>query len=399
MLSKKIQKLKPSAVQALAVRAGKLKEQGKNIINLSMGEPTWDSFDHSKREAISAIEKGFSGYSPAAGQMKLRQAIAKDANRYLNLNFHSSQVTVSIGSKYILFSALQALVNPDEEVLIPAPYWVSYPSMVDLVGGKSVIVPTDEKTHKLTSAILEKYLNHKTKVLILNSPNNPTSVVYSLDELKDVGQCLKKWESVYVLSDDIYNRMVLDDEPGAFAPHLLSVCPELKDRVVIVNAASKNYAMPGWRVGWAICQEPLVKAMSAFQSQTVSCSPTIAQMAMATSFEFCEMELKKVHVALKEKREKICKYLMNIKNLKFQYPQGAFYLWLDVRELFSQKYKDQVIHSSEDVFNILVDDYALFTVAGEEFGRGGYLRLHFAVEDSQIELTAQRLQKFISQIG
>ena len=346
MLSQKMKTLKPSAVQALAAKAKELQAQGRDIINLSMGEPTWDSFRHSKKEAISAIEKGFSGYSPAAGQIQLRTAIAKDVNRHLNLNASAFNVTISIGSKYILFSALQALVDPGDEVLIPAPYWVSYPSMVDLTGGKKVIVQTDENTHKLTAEILESHLNEKTKVLILNSPNNPTGEVYSLEELKEIGECLKKWESVYVLSDDIYNRMVLDQGPETYAPHLLSACPELKDRVVVINAASKNYAMPGWRVGWAVCVEPLIKAMSAFQSQTVSCSPTIAQMAMMTTFKECETELEKIHAKLKEKRQKICADLQDIQGFHFKKPQGAFYLWLDVKEFLSRKHKNQVIRSS-----------------------------------------------------
>ena len=193
--------------------------------------------------------------------------------------------------------------------------------------------------------------------------------------------------------------MDLSAGPEAFAPHLLEACPELKDRVVVINAASKNYAMPGWRVGWALSQEKIIQAMNAFQSQTVSCSPTIAQMAMAQTFSSCESDLKKTHQALCEKREKIMQALGSVKGIRFQKPEGAFYLWLDVRLLFSKTYKGRKIESSMDVFHILSQDYALFTVAGEEFGRGGFLRLHFAVEDLKIDETVKRLDSFVSELS
>ena len=399
MLSKKIQKLKPSITQALSAQAKELKAQGRDVVNLAMGEPTWDNYDWTKQQAVQAIEKGCAGYSPASGQMALREAIAEDVNRHLKLGYAVQQVTVSIGAKFICYSVLQALVNEGDEVLIPAPYWVSYPSMVQLSGAVPAIVETDLKTHKLTADILRENLNKKTRVLILNSPNNPSSVVYSLEELKILGDVLKNWPEVYILTDDIYNRMALDRPPSDFAPHILSACPELKERVIIVNSASKNYAMPGWRLGWAVGNVSIIKAMSAFQSQTVSSAPTAGQLAMISTFKSCESDVQKIHNLLRSKRDQITQLLRGVPGLEFQKPQGAFYLWLNVKGLFGKKYKDKTLQSSVDVFKILCTDQALFTVPGEEFGRSGYLRLYFAAQDKDIEKCSSRIKEFVSHLA
>jgi len=251
MLSEKIKKLKPSATLALSARAKELKAQGQDVVNLCAGEPSWDAYDPIKKQLIQEIQKGCSGYSPAAGQPALKKALVNEINRHLNLSYTTDQVTVSVGAKFILYSACQALLNAGDEVLIPAPYWVSYPSLVELADGVPVIVETDSNTHKLTAEILQKNLTSKTRMLILNSPNNPTSMMYSLEELKDLAEALKKFPNVFILTDDIYNRLILDGSQSKYAPHLLEASSELKDRVVVINSASKNYALPGWRLGWA----------------------------------------------------------------------------------------------------------------------------------------------------
>lgn len=397
ILSKKIQTLKPSVVQTLSTQAKEQIAQGKDVVNLALGEPSWECFEPIRQAAFKSLEKGCSHYSPAAGQTDLRKAIAKNTNQHLNLNYDFKNVTVSIGAKFCLFSALQTLVDPADEVLIPAPYWVSYPSMVDLIGARSVMVETDFNTHKLTAEILTQYLSDKSKVLILNSPNNPSSTVYSLDELKSLGEVIKKHPRLFVLSDDIYNRMVLDSPANSFAPHLLEACPELQDQVICINAASKNYAMHGWRLGWAVAPPPIIQAMSAFQSQTVSASPTISQMAMAPSFESAEADVQKTHQLIKQKRQKACQAFGSIKEIKFQKPQGAFYLWPNVEDLFGRKFKDHSIQSSIDICNLLSKYFSLFAIPGEEFGRAGYVRLYFAVSDENIEKSASIIKDFISQ--
>ena len=304
MLSKKIQALKPSAVQAISAQAKKQMAQGKDVLNLSVGEPTWECFESTQQTAVKSIQKGCSRYSPASGQIELRKAIANNLNQHLHLNYDSKNITVAIGAKFCLFSALQALVDPADEVLIPAPYWVSYPSMTALIGARTLIVETNMDTHKLTADILQHHLSKQSKVLILNSPNNPSGSVYSLEELKSLGEVIQSFPNLFVLSDDIYDRMALNGPADSFAPHILEAYPKLKDRVICINAASKNYAMPGWRLGWAAGPEPVIQAMSAFQSQTVSSAPTIAQMAMIPTFENAEKDVQKTHQFLKAQREK-----------------------------------------------------------------------------------------------
>lgn len=399
MLSKRFQTLKPSPVLSLVAKAKQYKAEGRDVINASIGQPAWECFDSIQKKAIEAIKKGASGYSPASGHMQLRKEIIADVNKHLDQNYTTDNVTVSIGAKFMCFGAIQALVDPGMEVIIPAPYWVSYPSMVELSGGIPVIVPGDEKTQKLTPEGLKKYLNQNTKVLFFNSPNNPTGAVYSVDELKAIGECLREWTNVYIISDDIYNRIYLDGEPGSYAPHILEVCPFLKDRVIIINAASKNYAMPGWRVGWAVAEASLIKAMTSYQSQTVSCAPTVAQLAMLSSFVECEEDIKKVHKLLSDRRDKVCQLISEIKEIKFQKPEGAFYLWLDIRGFYGSKYRDKNINSSMDFCEFFSEDQSVFTVPGEAFGKPGYLRYNFSISDQDIEKSVQRLQIFISALS
>ena len=398
MLSKKIKTLKPSATQALAAKAKEFQTLGRDVVNLSLGQPSWECFEESKKQAAKSIQKGCSHYAPAAGLPELREAIAEDLNQHLKLDFETQNITVSVGAKHCLFSALQALVDPEDEVIIPSPYWVSYPSMVRLVGAKAVIVSGDSVSKKLSPSILEKYVNPKTKILILNSPNNPTGLVYSLEELEKLAQVISKFKRLFVLSDDIYNRMYLDSSPGSYAPHILEASPELKERTIIVNAASKNYAMPGWRLGWAAANPEIIKAMNAFQSQTVSSAPTLSQMTMIQTIKNCTPDIKKTHALLIQKREKMASALKDLKELSFDEPQGALYLWLNIQKLLGKHYKNQKIQSSMDAAQILADEEALFTVPGEAFGCPGYLRLYFATSDSNIKKCKKRFETFISQL-
>ena len=392
-----MQTIQPSVVQALSTRAKEMKAKGHDVLNLTVGEPTWECFETSQKAAIEAIHKGCSSYSPAAGQKKLRETIAEEMNKHLKLNYSTQNVMVSIGAKYACFLAMQTIINGiEDEILIPAPYWVSYPSMVHLSGGKPIIIETDESTHKLTASVLKKHLNKNTRMLILNSPNNPTGALYSLEELQEIGECLKDHPQILILSDDIYNRMVIDAPAGAYAPHILEACPYLKDRVIAINAASKNYAMPGWRLGWAVASKEWIQNMSKYQSHTVSSAPTIAQMMMVPTFQNCEEDIKRVHGLLKEKREKMHHALKDI--FKFQIPEGAIYLWLNVKNLYGKTFKNQKIQSSIDVGQLLSEHFHIYTAPGEGFGRPGYLRLYFALSNEDIQKFSKRIRQFTSEI-
>lgn len=397
MLSKRVSNLKPSAVMVLGARARKLKEQGKDVISLTLGEPTWETPKAICSDGVRAIREGYTKYTPAGGSEKLRQAIAQNTQKRLGLTVSSSQVTVSIGAKFILFSAIQSLCDPGDEALIPTPFWVSYPSMVDLAGAKLVPIPTHrEENFKLQPATLEKYITKKSKVLILNSPNNPTGAVFSCEELKALAQVLSAHPQIYVLSDDIYNHLYF---AGSMAPHLLQVCPELKDRVLAINAVSKNYSMPGWRVGWAVGNEEIISAMSRFQSQSVSCASSISQEASAYALSQCDKELEDTRKNLTAVRNIALKAFKRIKGLEVFPPEGAFYLWVCVKQLYGSSWKGGVIKSSADFVEALFQEQSVLCVPGEEFYYPGYVRIHFAVDEKLLNSACSRIKEFISSLS
>ncbi len=393
MLSKKAKSLKPSPTLAIAAKAKELAAQGHSVIGLSVGEPDWDTFHAIKEVAIQAIQAGQTKYSPSNGTPQLRTAIAHKTQKLLGVEYSPNEVTVSAGAKFILFGALQMLCDPGDEVLIPAPYWVSYPTMVELVDGVPVIVPSDELTgFKPLAAQIEKYITPNTKVLMLNSPNNPTGQMYTREEIRDIANMLKMHPNIVVISDDIYNELVFEGE--AVAPHLLHVAPELKNRIVIVNGASKSFSMTGWRLGWALGPEPLIKAMSNYQSQTVSCAAPFTQAAALAGLQYCDEEIKKSVAILRERRDLFVEALNNVPGWRAGYPQGAFYVWADVRALFGRKYQGKAMNNSSDVAAALLDAQKVAVVPGGESGLEGYLRLSFALHERDLNEAVKRIRLF-----
>ncbi len=397
MLSKRALNLKPSAVMALGARANKLKAQGVDVISLSLGEPTWKTPESICAAGIQAIKEGYTRYTPAGGSQKLKQAIISYTKRWLGLNVTSAQVTASIGAKFILFSALQSLCNPDEEVLVPTPYWVSYPSMVELAQARMVPVPTYAKDNfRLQPDILKKHITERSKVLILNSPNNPSGAVLSKSDLISLGKVLMDHPQIYVLSDDIYNHLYFS---GPMAPHILQLCPNLKDRILSINAASKNYSMPGWRLGWAVGNEELIGAMSKFQSQSVSCASSISQEAVAYALVQGDKELEAARHNLIKMKNLALDSFQKIKGLEVFPPEGAFYLWVNVKKLYSSSWKKGKINSSADFVEALFQEKAVLCVPGEEFNYPGYVRIHFAVDEQTWHSACNRIETFISSLS
>jgi aspartate aminotransferase len=393
MLSQKAKSLKPSPTLAIAAKAKELAAQGHSVISLSVGEPDWDTFHAIKEVAIQAINAGQTKYSPSNGTPQLRTAIAHKTQKLLGVEYSPNEVTVSAGAKFILFGALQMLCDPGDEVLIPAPYWVSYPTMVELVDGVPVIVPSDELTgFKPLAAQIEKYITPKTKVLLLNSPNNPTGQMYTREEIRDIGLMLKKHPNIVTISDDIYNQLVFDG--SEVAPHLLHAFPDLKNRIVVVNGASKSYSMTGWRLGWALGPEPVIKAMSNYQSQTVSCAAPFTQAAALAGLQYCDDEIKKSLETLRERRDLFVEALNMVPGWRAGYPQGAFYVWADVRELFGRKYQGKAMNNSSDVAAALLDAQKVAVVPGGESGLEGYLRLSFALHEKDLNEAVKRIRLF-----
>ncbi len=395
-LADRVSSLKPSPTLALAAKAKELAAQGHNVIALSVGEPDWDSFEVAKQAGIEAIQNGFSKYVPSNGIPELRKAIAVQTKKETGVEYSPDDVTVSTGGKFIIFSALQSLLNKGDEVIIPAPYWVSYPTMVELAEGTPVIVSCPASCNfKLTRELLAKAITPKTRLLILNSPSNPTGVMYTKTELKELADVLRDHPQVLVMSDDIYNRLVFE---GAVAPHLLHIAPELKDRILIVNGAAKTFSMTGWRVGWALGPQAWIKAMTNYQSQSVSCAASMAQKATLAAIEKGQPELETAIKQLKIRRDFVCDLLSKVPGLKNGCPDGAFYVWPDISSFFGKSYNGKKITGSGDFAQALLEDQKVVCVPGNEFGLDGYLRISYVISNSAMTEAVDRLKAFIAKL-
>lgn len=397
MLSKRVLNLKGSPTLALASQAKELKAQGKDVISLSVGEPDWDTFESIKKAGYQAIERGVTKYTPAAGTPELRKAIAHQTSEDLGLSYDFSQVTVSSGGKFIIFCALQSLLDPGDEVIIPAPYWVSYPDMVELAGGSPKIVQTSaESQFKITSQALENAIGEKTKIFILNSPSNPTGEMYSDRELSEIAKVLKKYPHIVVLSDDIYNRLVFNQE--GLAPHVLKIAPELRDRTLIVNGVSKTYSMTGWRLGWAVGPNELIGGMSRFQSQSTSCASSITQAAAVQAITGGQPELKQAIKVLQERRDFVFQALSSIDGIQMAEPQGAFYAWPHISHYFGRSFKGIKIENSQGFAENLLADQTVVAVPGIYFGLDGYLRISYVLNQNRMQEAVDRLRAFINKL-
>ena len=395
-LAERARLLKPSPILVLAARAGEMKAAGQDVISLSIGEPDWGTFDRIKEAAIASIRKGQTKYTPSSGIPELRKAIAAQTSKDLGLDFDSTEVTVSSGAKFVLFAALQALVNPGDEVILVAPFWASYSTMVELAEGVPRIAVTDEASNfKLTPALLEKTITPKTKVLLLNSPSNPTGLVYSREELKALAEVLRKHPRIAIISDDIYNRLIFGER---MAPHLLHVAPDLRSRVVALNGASKTYAMTGWRTGWAVGPKAVVTAMSNYQSQSVSCASAPGQYGALEGVLHGDEDVAKTVAVLKGKRDALLAELEKVPGLKVVVPEGAFYLWVGIKPHLGKKYEGSVVHGSAEFCNLLLEKKLVAAVPGVEFGFEGYLRLSYALETEKGKEAIARMASLIAEL-
>ncbi|MCC7404345.1 MAG: pyridoxal phosphate-dependent aminotransferase [Bdellovibrionales bacterium] len=397
MLANRVAQLKPSPTLALAAKAQELKKQGHDVISLTVGEPDWDTFEPVKAAAIKAIQQGQTKYAPSNGIPELRSAICEQTVLDLGVHYTPEQVTVSTGGKFVIYSALQALIDPGDEVIVPAPFWVSYPTMVELAGGKPVIANCGPQTaFKLTAEILERHLNKKTKMLILNSPSNPTGSVYTSDELKEIGELLKRHPQVVIMSDDIYNRLVFDNEK--LAAHLLQVEPGLAERTVVINGVSKTYSMTGWRLGWALGPLAVIKAMTNLQSQSVSCASPFTQLATVEALRLKEDALTPYLKKLKVRRDLVYDRLSECRGVEVLKPAGAFYVFPDVRNLCGRGFKGHALKDCSQIAKFLLEEELVATVPGVEFGAPGFLRLSFAVDQEKLGKALDRIESFIDRL-
>jgi len=396
-LAKRTQLMKASPILALAAKANELKAQGKDVISLTVGEPDWPIADHIKEAAIESIKANKSKYTPSNGIIELRKAVALQTSEQLKVKYEVSEITVTSGAKMILFAALQALCEPGEEVILIAPYWASYTTMVELAEAHVKTVVCDSRSDfKLLPEQLEKAISPRTKAILLNSPSNPTGKVYTHAELEALAKVLRKHPHVVILSDDIYNRLMFSGEP--VAPHILHVAPDLKDRTLVMSGASKSFAMTGWRLGWACGPKILIDAMTAYQSQSVSCANATAQWASLEAVEHGDQTVKKSVQNLKERCDFWMKELKQIPNTVAHRPDGAFYIWFEIKNYLGKKYHGKEMKSSIDMSQVLLEDYLVAVVAGLEFGLEGYFRFSFAIENSKAKDACSRLAKFFASL-
>ena len=399
MLSKKALSLKSSPTLALVAKAKELQAQGHNVISLTVGEPDWPTYKVAAEAGVNAIQTGFTKYTAANGTIELRKAIAMRTEADLGFTYNpAKEIAVTSGAKYAIFTALQCLCDPGDEVIIHSPYWVSYPAMAELADAVPKIVDCKaEHNFKLSAERLEKAITPKTKVFLFCSPSNPTGFVYSKEELKAMADVLKKHPRVVVISDDMYNRLMLNGT--AIAPHLLQVAPELRERTVLINGGSKAYSMTGWRIGWAMGPEKILKAIGDYASQSTGAPSSIAQAAAEKALLHSEADIKNTIDLLKSRLDAALKRMAQIKDLQVYKPDGAFYLWINVEKFLGRKYKGEAVQSSAQFGKIYLEDFFVATVPGEEFGEPGYMRLSFATETAKFNEAMDRLQKMIDQMS
>jgi aspartate aminotransferase len=398
LLAKRAQLLKPSPILMLAAKANELKAAGHDVISLTIGEPDWATYDCIKEAGIKAIRDNLTKYTPPNGIPELRKAVAEQISGDLGVKYEAADITVSTGAKFILFSALQTIVDPGDEVILIAPFWASYSEMVMMAEGVPHIVKCGaDSNFKITPEKLRSALNSKTKAILFNSPSNPTGMVYTRDEMKALAQVLKDHPRVIIISDDIYNRLMFKGEE--IAPHILHVAPELKDRVIVLNGASKSYAMTGWRIGWAAANKEIINAMSSYQSQSVSCAVGASQHAALTALSSCEPDIANTRKLLQQRFDFISSELRKIPNIIVHEPQGAFYVWMDVSKYLGKSCDGAKLATTNDMAKALLEKEKVAVVPGAEFGLEGYFRLSFALQNEKAKIAAERMGKFFASLS
>ena len=394
MISDRIKNLAPSATLAMSQKSAELKAAGVDVINMSVGEPDFDTPEFIKEAAKKAIDDNFSRYTPVAGYMSLRKAVCRKLKEENGLDYQPEQIVVGNGAKQELTNVILSLINPGDEVIIPTPAWVSYVEMVKLAEGKSVLVEAGlENDFKITPEQLEKAITPRTRLLLLNSPCNPTGSVYSAEELKGLAEVLRKYPEITVMSDEIYEHINFIGGVSSIA-----TCEGMKDRTVIINGVSKAYAMTGWRIGYMAGPAEISKAVTKLQGQYTSGASSIAQKAAEAAYEGSQQCVEDMRKAFERRRDLITGLAREIDGWKVNKPQGAFYLFPDVRAFIGKKYGDYEIKSSGDYVMYLLQEAHVACVDGEAFCAPGYMRLSYATSDDNIREAMRRIREASSRL-
>ena len=393
-LSDCLKRLSPSATLAMSQKSNEMKANGIDVINMSVGEPDFNTPDHIKEAAKKAVDDNFSRYSPVTGYVDLRKAIVGKLKNENQLEYDVTEISVSNGAKQCVCNAVLALVNPGEEVIIPAPYWVSYPEMVEIAGGKSVYIDTDLSTNfKITPEQLENAITEKTRMLILCSPSNPTGSVYSKDELEALAEVIKKHENLYVVSDEIYEHISYIGNHESIAQF-----PGMRERTIIINGVSKAYAMTGWRIGFLAAPEWIAKGCNKLQGQYTSGPCSVSQKAAEAAYTGSQQCVEDMRLVFERRRNLIVKLAKDIPGLEVNVPEGAFYLFPKCSSFFGKEYGKYKISNSTDFAMYLLEEGHVATVSGDAFGAPDYFRMSYATDDKTITEALNRIKVALAKL-
>lgn len=394
-ISKLAGKLTPSMTFAIIAKAKKMMEEGKEVIGFGAGEPDFDTPKFIADAGVAAIREGKTKYTPSFGIDILRKEIVKKLKKDNGLDYNYDQIILSNGAKHSLSTAFQALCDPGDEVIIPSPYWVSYPEMVTIAGGKAIIIKTlEENNFKITAEQFKDSITDRTKALILNSPSNPTGSVYSEKELKDIATVAVE-EDVFVVADEIYEKLIYDDIEHI---SIASLGEDIKSLTILVNGMSKTYAMTGWRLGYAAAEPEIIKAMGAIQGHSISHPSSIAQYAGAAALKGDQSLVAEMVREYSERREYTVKRLDSIGDITYIKPEGAFYVYIGLKKLLGKSYRGQTIDSSLVFAQLLLENEYVAVVPGIAFGDDTCIRMSYAASMEQIEKGLDKMEGFISEI-
>ncbi len=397
IISDSLKKIKPSPTIAVSQKARELKAAGKDVIGLGAGEPDFDTPENIKQAAIKAINDGDTKYTAVDGTPALKKAIVEKFKKENNLNYTADQITVGAGGKHVIYNAMMATLNEGDEVIVPAPYWVSYPDIVLLAGGKPVVMECDEKQDfKINPSDLEKYITPKTKWIILNSPSNPTGACYTEKNIREIAKVLEKHSHVYILSDDIYEHVTYE----GFKFFTIAQIESLKERVLTMNGVSKAYSMTGWRIGYAAGPKEIIKAIAKIQSQSTTNPSSISQAASVEALSGKQDFIKKRADSFQERRDFVVKALNDIDGIQCLNPDGAFYVFPSCKGLMGKKDANgKEIKSDTDFVQSLLENSGIAVVQGSAFGLEGFFRISYATSMNNLKKALEKISSFCKSLS
>ncbi|MDC3030688.1 pyridoxal phosphate-dependent aminotransferase [Candidatus Pelagibacter sp.] len=397
IISDSLKKIKPSPTIAVTQKARELKAAGKDVIGLGAGEPDFDTPENIKQAAIKAINEGDTKYTAVDGTPALKKAIVEKFKKENNLDYTTDQITVGAGGKHVIYNAMMATLNENDEVIVPAPYWVSYPDIVLLAGGKPVVMECDEKQgFKINPSDLEKFITPKTKWIILNSPSNPTGACYSEKDIREIAKVLEKHSHVYILSDDIYEHVTYE----GFKFFTIAQIEILKERVLTMNGVSKAYSMTGWRIGYAAGPKEIIKAIAKIQSQSTTNPSSISQAASVEALSGTQDFIKKRADSFQERRDFVVKALNDIDGIECLNPDGAFYVFPSCKGLMGKKDSNgKEIKSDTDFVQSLLENSGIAVVQGSAFGLEGFFRISYATSMNNLKKALEKISSFCKSLS